>query len=407
MRQAHGVPSVEERLASPWLIWGIWIFWLFFLIQVVVSILQVAALGPKILDLLGIGIFISLYLWITWQEAHLLSQPVPAGNPMQRRMFLATALLATLATVLCWIQGPEALGSFMYVCACAVPQFKLREAIGVCAALLLWVFGLGLLTREPPGTVGQFLFLIPAIGTIVYFFSQAIHTNQELRVARREIARLAISEERLRFARDLHDLLGHSLSLITLKSELAGQLIAEDPDAAQREMRDIESAARSALREVREAVAGYRQTTLVDELARSRELLRAAGIGCEIRTEYTALPAAIEDMLTWVVREGITNVIRHSRAQNCAVAIAAVPGNHVILTIQDDGQGPLSSASESGPGNGLRGIRERIASVAGQCEAGRSSPRGFRLAIKLPLTAPIPLRMTPSQSVIGGERGSR
>ncbi len=400
MRPASDKPADADRPASPLLIWGIWVFWLFFLVQVVITILQVPALGPKIADLMGIGIFVSLYLWITWQEAQQMSHPVPSVNPMQRKMLFATVLLASLATVMCWTQGSEALGSFMYVCACAVPQFKLRQAIGVCAALLVWVLGLSFLTRAPLGLAGQFLFLIAAIGTIVYFFSQAIHMNQELRVARREIARLAVSEERLRFARDLHDLLGHSLSLITLKSELAGQLIAEDPDAARHEVRDIEAAARSAVREVREAVAGYRQTTLADELARSCELLRAAGIVCEIHTDDIALPSPIEAVLTWVVREGITNVIRHSRARSCTVALGVVQGDDVMLTIVDDGLGPNLAASVLGPGNGLRGIRERIAMVAGRCEAGPAEPQGFRLTIVLPLMTTMPLTLTPSQSAI-------
>ncbi|TME45085.1 MAG: sensor histidine kinase, partial [Chloroflexi bacterium] len=135
-----------------------------------------------------------------------------------------------------------------------------------------------------------------------------IQANQQLSMAREQIGRLAVGEERLRFARDLHDLLGHSLSVIALKSELAGRLIQSTPGLAAHEVEDIEKVARDALREVREVVAGYRQPTLAAELAGAREALTAAGIEFRVDQDHAALPPAVEAVLAWAVREGVTNV---------------------------------------------------------------------------------------------------
>src|SRR5438309_515445 len=150
-----------------------------------------------------------------------------------------------------------------------------------------------------------------------------IQANRQLSQAREQIARLAVGEERLRFARDLHDLLGHSLSVIALKSELAGRLIKTTPGLAAHEVEDIEKVARDALRDVREAVAGYRQPTLAAELAGAHEALTAAGIDYRAEDEHMPLPPAIEAVLDWTVREGVTNVMRHSKAKRCEIRISS------------------------------------------------------------------------------------
>ena len=142
-----------------------------------------------------------------------------------------------------------------------------------------------------------------------------IETNVELRRAREEVGRLAVAEERLRFGRDLHDLLGHSLSVIVLKSELAARLSGAAPERAADEIRDVERVAREALREVREAVAGYRQLGLGQELERVRATMSAAGIEVSVQSLAGALPAPVDSTLAWALREGVTNVLRHSRAQ--------------------------------------------------------------------------------------------
>lgn len=186
-------------------------------------------------------------------------------------------------------------------------------------------------------------------------------------------------EERLRFARDLHDLLGHSLSLIALKSELAGKLAAVAPERAAAEMRDVEQATRSSLQEVREAVAGYRQPSLENELQNARRLLAAAGIECRCEGELPELPTSQEAVIAWTVQEGVTNVIRHSRTQRCVIRMTR-DANGVTIELIDDGGGVVGPATV---GSGLAGVAERVASVTGSCESGALPAGGFRIAVTL------------------------
>jgi two-component system, NarL family, sensor histidine kinase DesK len=228
----------------------------------------------------------------------------------------------------------------------------------------------------------------PLIGIGMIAVSRLVVTVRELQAARREIAQLAAAEavakERLRFARDLHDLLGHSLSSITLKSELAGRLLPAEPERAAEEVRDIESVARRSLREVREAVSGYRQPTLDEELYGAGEMLEAAGIACRIENAAGPLPNAMDTVLAWAVREGVTNVIRHSRADRCEIRVTQ-DGEEVRVEVKDDGRG--SSPEHEGTysnGSGLSGLAERIAASGGDFEAGLLPEGGFRLCVSLP-----------------------
>jgi two-component system, NarL family, sensor histidine kinase DesK len=212
-----------------------------------------------------------------------------------------------------------------------------------------------------------------------------------LRAAREEVASLAaVTEERLRIARDLHDLLGHNLSLIALKSELARRLVGVAPERAAAEIGDIESVARRALQEVREAVAGYRQPSLAGELTGAREILAAAGITYRYEGDERAsqgLPAAIDAALAWAVREGVTNIIRHSHAGSCTLSLQRSTGE-MGVEIVDDGisaSGMPGPASEQTPGNGLRGLTERVHALGGVCEFGPQVNGGFRLYVRMPL----------------------
>ena len=204
----------------------------------------------------------------------------------------------------------------------------------------------------------------------------------ELRAAREERARLAVTEERLRFARDLHDLLGHSLSLIALKSELAGRLLRLPNGRAAAEIEEIELVARRALREVREAVAGYRRPSLADELRSARAMLEAAGIVARIDATDEALPPTVDALFAWAVREGVTNVIRHSGASRCEIAICH-DGGVARLRVVDDGQGAPGDGIASG--SGLSGLAERAAFVDGRVEIGRGAGGGFALDVTAPL----------------------
>lgn len=197
----------------------------------------------------------------------------------------------------------------------------------------------------------------------------------------RDIARLAVSDERLRIARDLHDLLGHSLSLIAIKSELALRLEAEGSPLARREIADVEHAAREALRDVRASVLGYRQPSLAGELAGAQSALTAAGIDCRFRDDGAKLPEEVDAVFAWTVRESVTNVIRHSGARHCDIAIA-IRGDRAEIQITDDGS---RAAAAIGSGSGLQGIRERAAIHRGVSEAGPLPGLGFRVRVTVPL----------------------
>lgn len=207
--------------------------------------------------------------------------------------------------------------------------------------------------------------------------------HQETHAAREAVARLAVTEERLRFSRDLHDLLGHSLSLIAVKSELAMRTAEADPDRAAAEMADVRRTAREALREVRAAVNGYRAVELDAEAAGARAVLEAAGVRCEIGDLPDGLPREVGAVLAWVIREGTTNVIKHSRARLCTVSLA-VYRDSAALEMRNDG---ARGAGEGG-GSGLTGLAERLAVLGGEITAGPHGRDDFVLRAVVPLPGP-------------------
>lgn len=218
---------------------------------------------------------------------------------------------------------------------------------------------------------------IPLTGLAMFGFGRVVRGNSLLAHARTEIARLAAENERTRIARDLHDLLGHSLTTISVKAELAEKLSAVDPAAAAREIHEVASLSRRALGDVRAAVSNFREVTLAGELATGRELLRAAGIVGELPPAVDVVDDdTTQELFGWVVREGLTNVVRHSHARTCRVLLTPT-----AVEIVDDGIGGATSS-----GNGLSGLAERVATVGGVFEAGPAKPHGWRLAVTLAST---------------------
>ena len=214
---------------------------------------------------------------------------------------------------------------------------------------------------------------IPLTALAMFGFSRVILGNRALADARAELARLAAENERTRIARDLHDLLGHSLTTITVKAELASQLALNDVDAAVREIGEVAALGRRALGDVRAAVSNYHEVTLAGELATGRELLRAAGIDAELPPAADVTDNTTQELFGWVLREGLTNVVRHSHASTCRVTISSLS-----VEIADNGVGTIESS-----GNGLTGLTERVAAAGGILEAGPTQPRGWRLAVYL------------------------
>lgn len=235
----------------------------------------------------------------------------------------------------------------------------------------------------------------------------------ELDAARETRARLAVAEERLRFGRDLHDVMGRNLAVIALKSELAVQLARRGRSEAMDQMTEVQRIARESQREVREVVRGYRDADLANELAGSQGVLTAAGIDCAITGTAAELPAQVQSALGWVVREATTNVLRHGNARKCALSLR-VTRELVTLTVENDGV-PREAGPGPGPdggsgprrGSGLVGLRERLEEVDGVLRAGASGGV-FRLTAEVPLRpSPDTRADTPGKPARGSDEAPR
>ncbi|MCX5109588.1 sensor histidine kinase [Streptomyces sp. NBC_00378] len=334
------------------------------------------------LGALGLVTFVGAYLVLVVRHT---SKPLDS-----RLVHSAIAFLGALSVVLTLTLGTSWLVLFVYVAVSVGATLPLRTARWLIPAVTGVMVLMGLAGGHPREVITALAFPALLGGFSMTGVRQLIRTTIELREARATVAQLAANEERLRLARDLHDLLGHSLSLITLKSELAGRMLPDHPEQAAAQVADIEQVSRQALIDVRGAVTGYRRPTLPGELAGARTALAAAGITADVPAESPeGLPEKPEEVLAWALREAVTNVVRHSGARHCTVTLAprqTLDGRLLELTVRDDGVGP----SGSKPGNGLTGIGERLATVDGTLrtsagDAVSASGKGFTLTLSVPL----------------------
>ncbi len=269
-----------------------------------------------------------------------------------------------------------------------------RRALAVSAVPIAVGLGGGALTGVSAGTLAVTLVIGVGAGVVLgaacRVSAWTLRVIDKLDAARETEARLAVAEERLRFGRDLHDVLGRNLSVIALKSELAGQLAQRGSPAAVDQMVEVQRIARESQREMREVVRGYRRAELQGELAGARGVLEAAGIRCRIEdVDSATLSEPVQSALGWVVREGTTNVLRHAHADSCTVRLRRTPGGLVVLEMENDGAPPPPAAGRGG-GNGLAGLRERVAAVGGSLTTERAPDGTFRLRAEVPLAGPTP-----------------
>jgi two-component system, NarL family, sensor histidine kinase DesK len=267
----------------------------------------------------------------------------------------------------------------LYVGAAGGSVLRRRIAIGWIAGTVALTVALGLAAGLPAGDVGSLAFTISMACALVVVVKQMMAYIHALRLAQAELARTAVADERLRFARDLHDILGHTLSVIVVKAEVVRRLAEREPAQAAAAAADIENLGRTALAEVRQAVTGYRSRRFSAELDGAREALADAGIEVTVEEVGTPLPAEADGLFGWAVREGATNVIRHSRATRCAITIRRT-ATGATLEIRDNGIG----GTANGAGHGLRGLRERLAAAGGSLAAAAPPEGGFRLLATLP-----------------------
>jgi two-component system, NarL family, sensor histidine kinase DesK len=365
-----------------------------------VRLLQAPLTGPTWFQLIAAIVFVGLTLrqfTVPWSTA-------------SRPPWLVLAIILALGIALV-VAGGRSSGwvPALAIAGAAWGRYSRSPVPAVAASVICAAAGLTVAVRYHYGSGNVFSAALigPLAALLAYSAGRRADALDSLRRTRAELARAAVTEERLRIARDLHDLLGHSLSLITLKAELARRLMTADPDRAGLEIAELESVARQSLSDVREAVAGFRQPDLTGELAAARQLLDAAGIASQITAADTdQLARDVDSALAWAVREGTTNVVRHSRATQVTIRVTAGPATAVaeiadngpaaeeiapgggpgVLTAGPDGRAATPQARPAFAGSGLAGLAERVRSLGGELAAGSVEPHGFRLRVVVPLT---------------------
>ena len=324
---------------------------------------------PYVTAMNGGGVFLLLFLPLYWHSYRARpSWSIPIAVAMALIGFALTPINFGGNTFVIY-----ALVSAGYALA---PRGALSFYLLTCLAYggVLHLSGSPMMLMLVVAVIGGMVMLGAVLGRI-----QSLR-NAELRLTQDEVRRLARMNERERIGRDLHDLLGHTLSLIAIKSELAGKLLTRDADAAAIQIGEIETIARKALSEVREAVSGFRASGFATELASARLSLLSAGVSLDAR--IPALPelaSDIESALALSLREAVTNVVRHAHADRVEVELQAEPRS-LALSISDDGRG-----STIAPGNGLTGMRERIEHLGGRLQVDSAPGVGTRVRIWLPL----------------------
>ena len=322
----------------------------------------------------------NLHYWLIFAAFYCLFLAVYTGLVYSRSKRQSYVMLAAL-----WVMGISYFpfnegiaGIFVYITA-FIPFISESVAVvlSVFAAVTVSIAVEGYVLHLTPWNCIFAIVLSLMIGGANVFTAQRVRSNAKLEMAQEEIEHLAKLAERERIARDLHDVLGHTLSVIVLKSELAGRLFERDPERARLEIGEVEQVSRKALGEVREAIRGYRAEGLAAEIARAHRTLDAAGVTLTCESQPPALSPTEETVLSLALREAVTNIVRHAEASQCFMQFSMQDGLYT-LTVEDDGRGNIRQE-----GNGLRGMRERIEALGGHFSI--DGRQGTRLSIDLPI----------------------
>jgi len=351
----HGFPKKGVGwVAYIWLVYLVFFIW-----EPIVN----PTLGKAVATLVGVATFIALYfgLFVT---------KIPAPRLCVGGMVLLGIVYAPFNSgAACFFI--YAASFFPFLVSTEVAGIAGILSIASIAALEAWLLHLG------AGFAFPAVFLTTFIGAGNVYFAQRNRHIEKLRLANDEIEHLAKVAERERIARDLHDVLGHTLTLIALKSELAGKLIDRDPAQAKTEIHEVEQAARTSLAEVRQAILGYRAKGLGEEFKQAKATLETAGLEVKLESPAVHLPASHEGVLSLVLREAVTNIVRHAGARHCLLRLERSNG-HCKLEVHDDGRGGVQVE-----GSGLCGMRERVEELGGTLE--RNTAEGTRILITLPV----------------------
>jgi two-component system, NarL family, sensor histidine kinase DesK len=372
---------VRGRLRWAWL-WST--IWLIYLAEPVRTAWRNDSPALRALGTVTVGLFAVIFIVAFWGMRLLRRRDLQISGALRWGVLAVQVALAAAAIPAI---GQQALGMLVYVVITAFFAVPTRAAVLISGGSILLALVVPQLVAGWEPTY-QLPFTIFVASVAMWGILQIVQRNFQLAEAHSEIARLAVADERNRFARDLHDILGHTLTVITVKAELAGRLVRLAPERAEAEIAELEGIARGALHDVRDAVAGYREVVLAGELASARTVLSAAGIEAELADRLDQVPADRQELFGWVVREGVTNVVRHSSAKRCRIRITPTE-----VEITDDGRGPspaaapeawISAGAPERPGHGLAGLRERAEAAGGSLSVGRSAEGGFALRVRVP-----------------------
>ncbi len=346
-------------------------FWLFFLLDPLNDAWNQRDTWHGQVGLLSTVVFGGTYLAI-WVRLRAGRAQLSMRPPLRVALAWLSALVL-LGMVMVLSLGEIGTTAVVYVAVASVMLLAARAFLAVVLALAVAVALAGWLVPGWGSALGL-AFSTMAASIAVFGIRSMMNRNIELIQAHETNAALAADNERNRLARDLHDILGHSLTVITVKAELANRLLDTDPERARAEVADLERLSRDALVDVRRAVAGYRELTLPGELARARTALAAAGIVADVPNSTEEVASDLRELFAWTVREGVTNVVRHSQAGSCQIVLT--PRSVEVI---DDGRGPSGTAT----GHGLLGLRER-AGAAGATVVTRPLDPGFALQVLAP-----------------------
>jgi two-component system sensor histidine kinase DesK len=364
---------------------GIWLIYLVIPMPAVFGHGHSALYSAGAVALLVAFSIIYLTLIVTWSG--------PPRRVEPRGSEFVFALLFAIAIAGCVIYGSGAVAAWIFVSVAAGWAIRnQRRALGALAAAIACYLIFGQTSHLD--TENFLLNLLPLVlvGIAVIGFRRRMELSRELTSAREEIERMAAAEERLRLARDMHDLTGQSLSMITLKSELAARLTERLPDGPERdrvrdEVEQIAAISRQTLSDIRQAISGYRRPTLAVEIITARSALESAGITAQDDAGLTLASGTFdpdaEAALAWCLREAVTNAVKHSHARTCHISLTE-SGGMVSVTVQDDGCGVIHPETK---GAGLRGMSERLSAVNGRLEL-RPGTDGFRLVATVPAVVP-------------------
>ncbi|WP_165362498.1 sensor histidine kinase [Promicromonospora panici] len=359
--------------------------WMVFLADPLGDVLAAPTVTSRVIGVGGVAALATLFAWS-------LVRYWAGRTPTPRTAVLLVAGELVCVALIVLAAGQSGLAGLVFACVTAMIVASVRAGLVTVAALVLVLL---VLPRVVPGwQPTDSLVLTAALASLAMFgFRQATERNRALHRTQEEVAALAAAQERDRIARDMHDILGHSLTVVSVKAELAGRLLHSDPEhdgaaeptpeagRARNEVAEIQTLVRSTLADMRGMVAGERQVTLAGELAAARSAFDVAGIAADLPGAVDEVAEEHRAVFAWALREGTTNVLRHAAARRAAVTLTSD-----ALVIDDDGRGIHQGepASSGGGGNGLRGLAERARAVGLVVQTGPSPLGGLRLAVRVP-----------------------